>query len=242
MSQIEICKIEATPMTVSANRFSLTHQYILGIIIILPMKRKLASWPGNFQICLLGWGFCCLANFRADALETIIDFGNPTSYSVVSSYQEYGYSMSTYRMEVGYDFDRPPYQPLQGGLANVQGTLTVAKDDGGLFQCLSVDLRTVPYNSAGTYSGSLMVQGNIADGSTVSLPVVFTQGWTTFALPASFMDLSQLRISGGDFAVDNIVLVSVPEPSSSIFLALAAGCTVWRTRKKHPAVPYSPSR
>jgi hypothetical protein len=56
------------------------------------------------------------------------------------------------------------------------------------------------------------------------------------------VDLSQLRIAGDYFAVDNIVLVSVPEPPGSVFIALTVGGTIWRTRKKHPAVSSNPSR
>lgn len=155
------------------------------------------------------------------AQTSIIDFGDPSNYYVAGIYEEDGYRISTYRMEIGYDFVRVPSQPLQGGHSRVQaGTYDISfilkRLDNRSFNLQTIDLRTPNSLNDGSATGSVLFMGHTTAGNTVSELISYTQGWTTFTLPSAFNDLSSVEVTDGYFNVDNISLFSaVPEPSNA---------------------------
>jgi hypothetical protein len=113
---------------------------------------------------------------------------------------------------------------------NTFGMTTLARQDGGTFNLLSVDLAR--WNTASGAVGPVVFEGTLVGGSTVTQTITFGGSLgvlTTFNFSDSFQDLTAVRYHGGGFTssptvvapiADNFVVAAstVPEPSAYALL------------------------
>lgn len=133
-------------------------------------------------------------------------------------------------------------------LASTGSTVTVTQASGLPFSLSSLDAARLFLTPGGIGSfpnaDTLDLIGTLMNGSTVSasLTLPLEGSFQTFSI-TGFQDLSSLAISGtaggvsgASWAVDNLVVGTVPEPANFLLLSLATGLGfAWFRPRRHVA-------
>jgi len=197
------------------------------------------------MVSVMAIGLC--ATVAAPARANIITFnGQPTG--TITSFTEDGFTIES---TPGNPGDTSTLQNVGGTNQNVLvdgnpndpfGTVTrITRTDGGHFSLVSLDVGNLdnPGSPLDVAPGSgLRIEIN---GVPSGGPAVFGPGSSTFTTvhPIDFTNLTELDINivsvsdfAETFAVDNIVLAPVPEPTSIALLCTGlAGLLLVRRRK-----------
>lgn len=110
---------------------------------------------------------------------------------------------------------------------------------GSRFDAISVAL--AEYSQVFPVPKDITFIGIASDGSEMSVTFT-TDGIITgpdaiddfeiFYFPASFRSLTRLEVSTGTFAMDDLVLLPVPEPSSALLLSLGVSWVLGRRQRR----------
>ena len=146
---------------------------------------------------------------------------------------------------------RPTGNATQFYFNSNDGDLTVEREDGGLFNLNSFSAAFVPLNPPSAQSTALVALATPEFGAQFGVAWLFSSAFASFSNPADFASFNRLRNvqffacsfvgsqlctaptrNNGQFAIDNINVTSIPEPTSIALVLsalLAAGFAARRT-------------
>lgn len=176
----------------------------------------------------------------------------PGSQSLITQYTEAGFVFQNKPSSSIPPQYTTPYmvRTSSGGFLPDNGTsylqllygdsLVFGPTDGSPFRLVSMDL--AEYSTVFPVPVTIPVVGERADGTTVDT-VFVTDGqidgsgplpdFQTFSLPASFNQLTQVRIPVDSFSIDNVVVDTAPIPEPSGAWSFLAGLLLVTTLSRH---------
>nr|WP_319393953.1 PEP-CTERM sorting domain-containing protein [uncultured Desulfobacter sp.] len=178
--------------------------------------------------------FASLTPF-ANALE-IITFD---TFSNGASYTEDGFTLtaddgSEFWAIAPEDASDGYYYTGSVALVNELSTTTTLVADGSFFNLISIDLAEA-FSQEAIYEASISFIATYADGSTYSVDLTTdgSEGLQTFDFGSEMTNLASVSFGNGQsFQFDNIVVNTVPVPSSLLLLAAGMGVLAGTKRKR----------
>lgn len=145
---------------------------------------------------------------------------------------------------------RPTGNATQFYFNSNDGDLTVEREDGLLFNLNSFSAAFVPLNPPSSQSTALVALATDEVGAQFGVAWLFSSAFTSFSNPADFASFNRLRsvqffacsfvgsqlctaptMNNGQFAIDNINVTTIPEPTTVALVLgalLAAGFSARR--------------
>ncbi len=213
-------------------------------------QEAMTKSPGNRASALIASGtalFCLLGQSRGQGTMTVRFEGPPTvspgTDLLVSNYSESGMrfwypdppSSAVGLVLVGAGYDGSPNNGTTHLETFAGSYVTFGMSPIGLFNLISFDA-TESYNTTpGPETLHVVGYKNDMTAVVIDLTTDGTRQFQTFNLGPSFTGLGRVQITPSSwtgFALDNLVVSGVPEPSAGGLLLLAAACAFGRSRMR----------